>query len=63
MIRRRRPPREVPFSLDCFLDVITNVVGIIIRLILVAWVGALRVPRSAAGAAVAARCRRAPRVH
>ncbi len=40
MIRRRRPPREVPFSLDCFLDVITNVVGIIIRLILVAWVGA-----------------------
>src|SRR5438874_1729127 len=39
MIRRRRPLREIPFNLDCFLDVITNVVGIIIRLILVAWVG------------------------
>src|SRR4051812_34602892 len=39
MIRRRRPVREIPFNLDCFLDVITNVVGIIIRLILVAWVG------------------------
>src|SRR5438876_1083951 len=40
MIRRRRPLREIPFNLDCFLDVITNVVGIIIRLILVTWVGA-----------------------
>src|SRR5688572_9417961 len=39
MIRRRRPPREIPFNLDCFLDVIANVVGIIIRLILVTWVG------------------------
>ncbi len=41
MYRRRRPPaREPVFGFDCFLDVVTNVVGIIIRLILVAWVGA-----------------------
>jgi hypothetical protein len=40
MIRRRRRPREIPFSFDSFLDVVANVVGIIIRLILVAWVGA-----------------------
>jgi hypothetical protein len=40
MIRRRRRPREIPFSLDSFLDVVANVVGIIIRLILIAWVGA-----------------------
>jgi hypothetical protein len=40
MIRRRRGPRETPFSLDSFLDLVTNVVGIIIRLILVAWVAA-----------------------
>src|ERR1700757_2475243 len=40
MIRRRRPTREIPFSFDSFLDVVANVVGIIIRLILVAWVGA-----------------------
>src|SRR5919197_2081687 len=40
MIRRRRPAREVAFSFDSFLDVVTNVVGIILRLILVAWVGA-----------------------
>src|SRR4051812_4649187 len=40
MIRRRRRPAEIPFSLDSFLDVIANVVGIIIKLILVAWVGA-----------------------
>jgi hypothetical protein len=40
MIRRRRAPREIPFSFDSFLDVVANVVGIIIRLILVAWVGA-----------------------
>lgn len=40
MIRRRRPPREIPFSFDSFLDVVANVVGIIIRLILVTWVGA-----------------------
>src|SRR5260370_34264222 len=40
MIRRRRPPREIPFSFDSFLDVVANVVGIILRLIIVAWVGA-----------------------
>src|SRR6202043_83873 len=40
MIRRRRPTREVAFSFDSFLDVVANVIGIIIRLILVAWVGA-----------------------
>jgi hypothetical protein len=40
MIRRRRSVRETPFSLDSFLDLVTNVVGIIIRLILVAWVAA-----------------------
>src|SRR5262245_1369749 len=38
--RRRRTVRETPFSLDSFLDLVTNIVGIIIRLILVAWVGA-----------------------
>src|SRR3954469_9790793 len=40
MIRRRRISREIPFSFDSFLDVVANVVGIIIRLILVVWVGA-----------------------
>src|SRR5881275_79965 len=40
MIRRRRTTREIPFSFDSFLDVVANVVGIIIRLILVVWVGA-----------------------
>src|SRR5712671_4788903 len=40
MIRRRRPTREIAFSFDSFLDVVANVVGIIIRLILVAWIGA-----------------------
>jgi hypothetical protein len=40
MIRRRRPTREIAFSFDSFLDVVANVVGIILRLILVAWVGA-----------------------
>jgi hypothetical protein len=38
MIRRRRTQREIPFSFDSFLDVVANVVGIILRLILVAWV-------------------------
>jgi hypothetical protein len=38
--RRRRRNREIAFSLDSFLDVITNVTGIIIRMILVVWVGA-----------------------
>src|SRR5262249_37840821 len=40
MLRRRRITREIPFSFDSFLDVVANVVGIIIRLILVVWVGA-----------------------
>jgi hypothetical protein len=40
MIRRRRRQREIAFSFDSFLDVVANVVGIILRLILVAWVGA-----------------------
>jgi hypothetical protein len=40
MIRRRRPRREIHFSFDSFLDVVANVVGIILRLILVVWVGA-----------------------
>jgi hypothetical protein len=40
MIRRRRRVREIAFSFDSFLDVVANVVGIIIRLILVVWVGA-----------------------
>src|SRR5262245_53733337 len=40
MYRRRRQQREkIAFGFDCFLDVVTNVIGIIIRLILVAWVG------------------------
>src|SRR5215217_8104527 len=41
MYRRRRASREkILFSFDAFLDVVANVNGIIIRLILVAWVGA-----------------------
>jgi len=40
MIRRRQPTREIPFSFDSFLDIVANVVGVIIRLILVVWVGA-----------------------
>ncbi|HEY7423644.1 MAG TPA: hypothetical protein VH682_05310 [Gemmataceae bacterium] len=40
MMRRRRKSREIEFSFDSFLDVVANVVGIILRLILVAWVGA-----------------------
>ncbi len=40
MIRRRRPNQEILFSFDSFLDVVANVVGIILRLILVAWAGA-----------------------
>ncbi len=40
MYRRRRPTREIHFSFDSFLDVVANVVGIIIRLILVVWVSA-----------------------
>src|SRR5439155_17105947 len=58
MIRRRRRTREIPFSFDSFLDVVANVVGIIIRLILVVWVGSrsysslTAVPRPAAQAEV-----------
>src|SRR6202035_758944 len=40
MYRRRRHAREIQFSFDSFLDVVANVCGIIIRLILVTWVGA-----------------------
>ncbi len=42
MFRRRRPLKNeaIQFSFDSFLDLVTNVVGIIIRLILVTWVGA-----------------------
>src|SRR5947209_8263132 len=40
MRRRHRPTREIAFSFDSFLDVVANVVGIILRLILVAWIGA-----------------------
>src|SRR5262245_49637791 len=36
--RRRRQSREIAFSFESFLDVVANVVGIIIRLILVAWI-------------------------
>jgi hypothetical protein len=40
MIRRRRTKREIGFGFDSFLDIVANVVGIIIRMILVVWVGA-----------------------
>jgi hypothetical protein len=40
MYRRRSRSREIAFSFDSFLDVVANVIGIIVRLILVAWVGA-----------------------
>src|SRR5262245_51660484 len=40
MRRRRRATKEVAFSFDSFLDLVANVVGIILRLILVAWMGA-----------------------
>ncbi|MCI0641457.1 MAG: hypothetical protein L0Y72_04325 [Gemmataceae bacterium] len=41
MYRRRRPKREpIVFGFDSFLDIVANVIGIIIRLILVTWVGA-----------------------
>jgi hypothetical protein len=41
MYRRRRPQRgQITFGFDCFLDLVTNLIGIIVRLILVAWVGA-----------------------
>jgi hypothetical protein len=44
MRRQRRRHREIPFSFDSFLDVVANIVGIIIRLILVVWVGARSYP-------------------
>src|SRR5262249_39781760 len=59
MYRRRRRSQEIGFSFDSFLDVVANVVGIIIRLILVVWVagrsyGALHpAPKPAAPAAPA----------
>src|SRR6266550_717208 len=42
MLRRRRPHKNeaIHFSFDSFLDLVTNVVGIIIKLILITWVGA-----------------------
>jgi hypothetical protein len=41
MYRRRRPHGEqIAFGFDCFLDLVTNLIGILVRLILVAWVGA-----------------------
>ncbi len=41
MLRRRRSgSSEIAFSFDSFLDLVANVVGVILRLILVAWVGA-----------------------
>jgi hypothetical protein len=40
MYRRRRQQRDkIAFGFDSFLDIVANVIGIIIRLILVAWVG------------------------
>src|SRR5262245_18276262 len=38
--RRRRPEREIALRSDSLLDLVANVVRIIIRLLLVAWVGA-----------------------
>jgi hypothetical protein len=40
MYRRRLRREPIAFSFDSFLDVVANVIGIIVRLILVAWVGA-----------------------
>lgn len=40
MRRRRARSREIVFNFDSFLDLVANVVGIILRLILVVWVGA-----------------------
>jgi hypothetical protein len=44
MRRRARRGGEIPFSFDSFLDVVANVCGIVIRLILVVWVGARSYP-------------------
>src|SRR5262245_32975395 len=38
--RRRRRSADLVFSFDSFLDVVANVCGIVIRLILVVWIGA-----------------------
>lgn len=40
MYRRRLRREKIEFSFDSFLDVVANVIGIVVRLILVAWVGA-----------------------
>src|SRR5438105_853277 len=40
MYRRRHRRQRIEFSFDSFLDVVANVIGIVVRLILVAWVGA-----------------------
>lgn len=40
MYRRRLRKREIDFGFDSFLDLVANVIGVIIRFILVAWVGA-----------------------
>lgn len=41
MYRRRRSAREkISFNFDSFLDLVANIIGIVMRLILVAWVGA-----------------------
>jgi hypothetical protein len=40
MYRRRHRSQRIEFSFDSFLDVVANVIGIVVRLILVAWVGA-----------------------
>lgn len=39
-MRRRHRASHIQFNFDCFLDVVANVVGVVIRLILVVWVGA-----------------------
>jgi hypothetical protein len=53
MYRRKRRHREIEFSFDSFLDVVANVCGIIIRLILVTWVGARAYHAATAEKAVA----------
>lgn len=40
MYRRRWKKREIDFGFDSFLDLVANVIGVVIRFILVAWVGA-----------------------
>ncbi|MFQ3650726.1 MAG: hypothetical protein SNJ75_10355 [Gemmataceae bacterium] len=38
MVRRRPVRREIDFSFDSFLDVVANVIGILLRFILIAWI-------------------------